>query len=97
MNAEDRMTEVIRIRIEPEKKVALTELFRERGMNVSQAVRAYFDEELESSAHPLDRFDLIMASADEKLTGYNAPEPSIESIVSYVERVREARAHDSVA
>uniref|UniRef100_A0A7C9JCE6 Antitoxin n=1 Tax=Muribaculaceae bacterium Z82 TaxID=2304548 RepID=A0A7C9JCE6_9BACT len=97
METEDKMTEVIRIRIEPEKKAALTELFRGRGTNVSQAVRAYFDEELESSAHPLDRFNLIMASADEKLAGYEAPEPSIESIVSYVERVREARARDSVA
>lgn len=97
MSANDGMTEVIRIRIEPTKKAALTELFRARGTNVSQAVRDYFDEELESSAHPLDRFDAIMASADKQLASYDAPEPSIQDIVAYVERVREARARDSVA
>ena len=60
-------------------------------------MRAFFDEELEANAHPLDRFDAIMSSTDEKLARYDAPEPSIASIVSYVDRIREARARDSVA
>ena len=97
MTAADGKTEVIRIRIEPEKKMALTELYRKRGSSVSQAARDFFDSELSSMASPLDRFDAIRAAADEKLAAYDAPEPSIDDIVAYVERVRESRARDRVA
>ncbi|WP_172135157.1 hypothetical protein [Adlercreutzia sp. ZJ473] len=97
MSAADAMTDVIRIRIEPEKKTALAELYRSRGTNLSQAARDFFDTELESAESPLDRFDAIMAAADEKLDAYEAPEPTIEDIVAYVEKVREVRSRDLVA
>lgn len=97
MTTHDGMTDVIRIRIEPEKKAALNRLYQAQGTNVSRVVRDFFDRELESSRDVLDQFDALMASADEKLATYGGPEPTIDDIVSYVERVREARARDSVA
>lgn len=89
-------SETIRIRIEPEKKIALTKLYEERGTSLSGAVREFLDQELESQAQVLDRFDTLMGSADRKREAYGAPEPSIEDIVAYVERVREERSKDLV-
>lgn len=96
MSATTGMTEMIRIRIEPEKKAALTRLYQSRGMHISQVVRDFLDDELEAMGNPLDRFDAIMESADKKLGAYNGPEPTIDDIVAYVERVRSARVCDSV-
>lgn len=59
--------EVLRIRIEPEKKLALNDLYAKRSTNISKEVRSFLDRELESMSNPLDRFDAIMASADAKL------------------------------
>ncbi len=97
MSATAGMTETIRIRIEPEKKAALTRLYQSRGMHISQAVRDFLDDELEAMGNPLDRFDAIMASVDERLKAYDGPEPTIDDIVAYVEKVRSARVCDSVA
>ncbi len=88
----DAKTETIRIRIDPRKKVMLTEMYNARGTTISTAVRDFLDSELASAAHPLDRFDAIMASADAKLEAYGAPEPSLEDIVSFVEDARKKRA-----
>ena len=86
------MTDTVRIRIEPEKKRALEALYAQQGTTISQAVRSFFDDELASCANPLDRFDAIMASADEKVEAYGAPESTVDDIVSFVERVREERS-----
>ena len=90
MAVADAMTETIRVRIEPEKKATLTRLYKRRGISISQAVRQFFDSEL-------DRFDAIMASADKKLDAYAAPEPTVDDIVNYVESIRAERAKDAVA
>lgn len=95
MTVADTMTETIRIRIEPEKKAALTRLYKQRGTNISQAARDFFDEQLEDMADPLDRFTAIMASVDAKLDAYDAPEPTVDDIVKYVESVRAKRAKDT--
>lgn len=97
MSAKDAMTDVIRVRIEPEKKAALTRLYESRGTNVSQAAREFFDSELESEGDPLVKFDALMEQVDAKLDSYGAPEPTIEDIVDYLEKVRSARVHDRVA
>lgn len=72
------MTETIYIRIEPEKKAALMRFYQARGTSMSQAVRDFLDSELEAMDNPLDRFDAIMASADEKLKACNGPEQHIK-------------------
>jgi len=97
MSANDAMTETIRIRIEPQKKAALTRMYEQRGTNLSQVVRSFLDDELASQSDPLSRFDAIMSSADKKLDAYGAPEPTVEDIVSYVESVRAARSADTAA
>ena len=71
------MTETIYIRIEPEKKAALMRFYQARGTSISKAVRDFLYSELEAVANPLDRFDAIMASADEKLKAYNDSEQHI--------------------
>lgn len=91
------MTETIRIRIEPSKKAALSRLFEQRGTSISQATREFFDSELETAANPLDRLDAIMSSADAKLNAYEAPEPTIDDIVSFVESARAERSKDTAA
>ena len=96
MAVADAMTETIRVRIEPEKKATLTRLYKRRGISISQAVRQFFDSELETASDPLDRFDAIMASADKKLDAYAAPEPTVDDIVNYVESIRADRAKDAV-
>lgn len=95
MAATDTMTETIRIRIEPEKKAALTRLYKQRGTNISQVAREFFDEQLEDMADPLDQFDAIMSSTDAKLDAYDAPEPTVDDIVKYVESVRAERTKDA--
>ena len=97
MAVANSMTDSIRIRIEPQKKAALTRLYESRGTNVSQVVREFLDAELESSLDPLDRLDAIFASADEKLAAYNGPEPTVEDVTAYVDKIRAARARDSGA
>lgn len=94
MSTLDTMTDTIRIRIEPEKKEALSTLYKKRGTNISQAVRRFFDSELEVMSDPLDRFDAIMSSANKKLDAYDAPEPTVEDIVSYVEDIRRKRSEE---
>lgn len=93
----EKMTDSIRIRIEPDKKAALADAYRKRSTSISREVRAFLDRELEGLADPLDRFDAIMASADAKLDAYGAPEPTVEDIVSYVEGIRAERACSAVA
>lgn len=93
----EKMTDSIRIRIEPDKKAALADAYRKRSTSISREVRAFLDRELEGLADPLDRFDAIMASADAKLDAYGAPEPTVEDIVSYVEGIRAERARSAVA
>ena len=87
----DYMTDTIRVRIEPEKKTLLTKLYEEKGTNLSQAIRDFLDKETESQSDPLDRFNAIMASADKKREAYGAPEPTVQDIVDYVDKVRESR------
>ena len=93
----DKMTDSIRVRIEPEKKAALTRLYEARNTNISQEVRSFLDRELEATSDPLSRLDAIMESVDAKLEAYGAPEPTIQDIVAYVERVRVQRAKDAAA
>lgn len=97
MSRAGSMTETIRIRIEPDKKAILTRIYDNRGTSISQAVRDFLDKEIESSADPLDRLNAIFASADAKLDAYGAPEPSVEDVAAYVERVREQRCRDVAA
>ena len=92
MASKDALTDSVRIRIEPEKKRALERLYAQRGTTISQAVRGFFDEELASQANPLDRFDAIMDAADAKADSYGAPEPTIDDIVAFVDRIREERS-----
>ncbi len=97
MASNEMLKETIRIRIEPEKKAALNRLYKKRGTTISQAARQFFDEELKNTSDPLERFDAIMESTAKKRDAYNAPEPTIDDIVEYVERIRKERAGDSFA
>lgn len=97
MIQDNHMTDMIRIRIEPEKKEALNRLFRSKGTSLSRATREFYDRELEALKDPLERFDSIMAEADAKREAYACPEPTVKDIVAYIERVREARSGVSVA
>ena len=87
----EKKSDVLRIRIEPEKKEMLARAYKKRGTSISREVRSFLDGELMSLSDPLDRFDSIMSSADAKADAYGAPEPTIEDIVSYVEKAREER------
>lgn len=93
----DAMTDSIRIRIEPSKKIALTKMYQLQGKSISSAVRGFLDSELAMKGNPLDEFDAIINQVDEKLHAYGGPEPTVDDIVAYVERIREARAQDMVA
>lgn len=84
-------TETIRVRIEPDVKNSLTQLYKARGTTISQEVRTFLYEELAQNASALDRFDAIMASADAKLESAGEREVSIDDVVAYVDRVREER------
>ena len=75
----------------PQKKALLTKLYEERGTNLSQAIRDFLDKEIESQSNSLDRFNVIMTSADKKREAYGAPEPTVQDIVDYVGKVRESR------
>lgn len=91
------MNEVVRVRIDADKKASLTRMYSAKQTTISEAVRRFLDEELERDKALLDRFDAVMQSADEQAASYGAPEPTIDDIVSYVDRMREQRAHDSAA
>lgn len=97
MASAETLKETIRIRIEPEKKEALNRLYKKRGTTISQATRKFFDDELKNTLDPLERFDAIMKSAEKKRAAYNAPEPTVDDIVKYVEKVREERVNDAFA
>lgn len=97
MIQDNHLTDMIRIRIEPEKKEALNRLYKSKGTSLSRATREFYNRELEAVEDPLARFDSIMAEADAKREAYAGPEPTIKDIVAYIERVREARSSVSVA
>lgn len=88
-------TEILRIRVEPEVKEALTKLYKAQGTTVSQAVRGFLSDELAKQSSALDRFDAIMASADEKTKSSGQSEPVIDDIVAYIEKVRCERQADA--
>lgn len=91
------MDDVIRVRIESEKKTALNRVFESKGTTISEEVRRFLDEQLLAESDALDRFDAIMASADERIDAYGAPEPTVDDIVSFVDRIREQRVRDTAA
>jgi antitoxin component of RelBE/YafQ-DinJ toxin-antitoxin module len=90
-------SETIRIRIEPNKKAALTAIYAAQGTTISAAARAFLDAELAAHQNPLDAFDAIMASADAKLDAYGAPEPTVDDIVNFVDAARQNHAAGAVA
>lgn len=44
----------------------------------------------------LPLFDAIMESTDKKLAAYDAPEPTIDEIVTYVDTIRAQRASEDL-
>ena len=91
------MDDMIRIRIDGEKKAALNKVYDAKGTTLSEEVRKFLDEQLLAESDPLERFDALMDSVDEQLDAYGAPEPTVEDIVSYVEEVRAQRSQDRAA
>lgn len=91
------MDDMIRVRIDGRKKAALSRMYEAKGTTVSEEVRRFLDDQLLAESDVLDRFDAVMASADEQLEKYAAPEPTIDDIVSYVDRARAQRIQDFAA
>ena len=90
-------TESIRIRVEPEFKERVTEMYAQRGTSVSAAVRRFLTDELAEYSSALSAFDAIMDSADRKIEASGLAEPSIDDINAYVARIRAERADQSLA
>lgn len=91
------MDDMIRVRIDGEKKAALNRIYDAKGTTVSEEVRKFLDEQLLAESDALERFDALMGDVDERLDAYAAPEPTIEDIVSYVDGIRAQRAQDTAA
>ena len=83
-------TEMIRVRIEPEKKERLQSIYAARGTTLSQAVRDFLDSELAQN-DPLSVLDGIAESAARKVEASGAPELTIDDVVAFVDSVREER------
>lgn len=91
------MDDMIRVRIESEKKAALNRIYDAKGTTLSEEVRNFLDEQLLAESDVLGRFDALMDNVDERIDAYDAPEPTLEDIVSYVEGIRAQRAQDAAA
>lgn len=85
-------TETIQLRIEPSIKHDYERRCRESGQTVSQAVRELIVADLYADQTPLARLDAIFASADEHREAAGLPEPSVEEVVAFCERVKQERA-----
>ena len=89
-------TDMIRVRISPEDKERLTRMYAARGTTISHEVRAFLLSELEKNQDPLAVLDGIAASARRKVQASGLPEPSVDDIVAYVERIRDERQGDGL-
>lgn len=91
------MDDMIRIRIDGEKKAQLNRVYDAKGTTLSEEVRKFLDEQLLAESDALDRFDALMGSVDEQLDAYGAPEPTVEDIVAYVDELRANSVEDVAA
>ena len=91
------MDDMIRVRIDSEKKSALNRIYDAKGTTLSEEVRKFLDDQLLAESDALDRFDALMDSVDEQLDAYGAPEPTVDDIVSYVDAIRSRRVQDVAA
>lgn len=89
-------TDVIRVRIDPQEKELLTRLYAARGTTISHEVRTFLRAELEYSSDPLAALDGIAASARRKALASATPEPSVQDIVAYIDRIREERVREAL-
>lgn len=87
-------TETIRVRIDPETKELLTQLYKAKGITISQAIRGFLAEELKKEVSSLDRFDAIMASANHKIASTGEPTPTIDDINAYIDHIRTERREE---
>lgn len=90
-------TDTLRIRIDSDFKARVTEMYKQRGTTVSQAVRSFLAGELAALSTAADAFDAIMASADAKAAASGLPEPSISDINDYIANVRAERAGQALS
>lgn len=85
-------TETIQLRIEPSIKQDYERRCRANGQTVSQAVRDLIVADLYADQTPLARLDAIFASAAERREAAGLPEPSVEEVVAFCDRVKQERA-----
>jgi antitoxin component of RelBE/YafQ-DinJ toxin-antitoxin module len=84
-------TDTIRIRLEPQLKNELQEYCAKKGTTISQEIRDFLNSKLQKQATALERFDVIMASAEQKLESSGLPEPTIDELNAYISHVRSER------
>ena len=90
-------TEIVQFRVEPSVRRDLESRCARRGVSVSQGLRDIVMVDLYGEKPPADELASIIASADEKLDASGLPEPSVDQIVEYCERVRAERSAQMLA
>ncbi len=85
-------TEVIQLRVTPSLKSELEDRCRLQGTSVSEKLRSLVQKELSQEQSPLEEADAIFAAADARTQAAGLPEPSIEEVVAFCDRVKRERA-----
>ncbi len=85
-------SEVVRIRVAPERKKRYMAMYEAQGITLSNAVRDFLDEELAHYEDPLMVLDEIAQSATQKTQASGLREPSVDELVAYVNNIRSERA-----
>ncbi len=94
-------TEVIQVRVDATMKRELEELSAKRGVTLSQGIRDILSTELnraktKDKKSPAEEFDEILQEADERRKASGLPDPSIEQIVEFCDKVRAERIAEAM-
>ena len=84
-------SQVLRVVLPAAVKAEFSRRCAERSQGMSERVRQLIVLDLEETESPAQRFEAILSSARRQVAASGLPQPSIEDIDAFIERVRDER------